>query len=87
MPAEIDRRLGLQEQGAMAPFTVLDGGELDGDPVYDRAVGPMQFLPSTFAAYGDGGDIYAPRDAILEAAWASHAPFARYAFWLGIAAA
>lgn len=31
------------------------------------AQGPMQFLPSTFAAYGDGGDIYAPRDAILAA--------------------
>lgn len=27
----------------------------------------MQFLPSTFAAYGDGGDIYAPRDSILAA--------------------
>ncbi len=31
------------------------------------AQGPMQFLPSTFAAYGDGGDIYAPRDSILAA--------------------
>ena len=30
------------------------------------AQGPMQFLPATFAAYGDG-DIYAPRDAILAA--------------------
>ena len=27
----------------------------------------MQFLPSTFAAYGNGGDIHAPRDAILAA--------------------
>ena len=31
------------------------------------AQGPMQFLPSTFAAYGDGGDIYSPRDTILAA--------------------
>lgn len=31
------------------------------------AQGPMQFLPSTFAAYGDGGDIYSPRDSILAA--------------------
>lgn len=31
------------------------------------AQGPMQFLPSTFAAYGNGGDIDAPRDAILAA--------------------
>ncbi|PQM44482.1 hypothetical protein C1Y40_05362 [Mycobacterium talmoniae] len=27
----------------------------------------MQFLPATFARYGDGGDIFAPHDAILAA--------------------
>ena len=32
------------------------------------ARGPMQFLPSTWAAYGMGGDIDQPRDAILAAA-------------------
>ncbi|OBA87079.1 lytic transglycosylase [Mycobacteriaceae bacterium 1482268.1] len=31
------------------------------------AQGPMQFLPSTFAAYGEGGDIYAPHDSIMAA--------------------
>jgi hypothetical protein len=31
------------------------------------AQGPMQFLPSTFAAYGDGGDIYSYRDSIMAA--------------------
>jgi Transglycosylase SLT domain len=31
------------------------------------AQGPMQFLPSTFDAYGDGGDIYSPRDSIMAA--------------------
>ena len=31
------------------------------------AQGPMQFLPSTFATYGDGGDINAPRDSIMAA--------------------
>jgi membrane-bound lytic murein transglycosylase B len=31
------------------------------------ARGPMQFLPSTFAAYGDGGDIDSPRDSIMAA--------------------
>lgn len=32
------------------------------------AEGPMQFLPSTFAAYGEGGDINDPRDSIFAAA-------------------
>jgi soluble lytic murein transglycosylase-like protein len=31
------------------------------------AQGPMQFLPSTFASYGNGGDIHAPRDSIMAA--------------------
>ncbi len=36
-----------------------DGGQLDDDPVFDRAVGPMQFIPSTWQvvkvdADGDG---------------------------------
>jgi membrane-bound lytic murein transglycosylase B len=31
------------------------------------ARGPMQFLPSTFAAHGDGGDIDSPRDSIMAA--------------------
>jgi membrane-bound lytic murein transglycosylase B len=33
-----------------------DGGALDGDTVLDRAVGPMQFLPSTWARFGADGD-------------------------------
>jgi hypothetical protein len=32
------------------------------------ARGPMQFMPSTWAMYGAGGDINNPRDAILAAA-------------------
>ncbi len=31
------------------------------------AEGPMQFLPSTFAAYGNGGDIRSPGDSITAA--------------------
>ena len=33
-----------------------DGGRLDGDPTHDRAVGPMQFLPTTWARYGADGN-------------------------------
>ncbi|WP_219905546.1 lytic transglycosylase domain-containing protein, partial [Actinopolyspora mortivallis] len=33
-----------------------DAGRLDGDPVWDRAVGPMQFLPSTWARFGADGN-------------------------------
>ena len=45
--------------GAFAAVPDTDHGRLDGDPRWDRAVGPMQFLPSTWARYavdanGDG---------------------------------
>lgn len=33
-----------------------DGGALDNDTVWDRAVGPMQFIPGTWRAYGTDGD-------------------------------
>lgn len=36
-------------------------------PSSANAHGPMQFLPSTFAQYGDGGDIYSAHDAIMAA--------------------
>ncbi|WP_020657874.1 lytic murein transglycosylase [Amycolatopsis benzoatilytica] len=51
-----------------------DGGQLDGDPYADHAVGPMQFIPSTWrkwAADGNGDGLADPQqidDAALTAA-------------------
>jgi membrane-bound lytic murein transglycosylase B len=51
-----------------------DGGAIDGDPTTDRAVGPMQFIPSTWESWardGNGDDIEDPDnlyDAALTAA-------------------
>ena len=44
-----------------------DDGENDG-PSSAGALGPMQFEPSTWALYGDGGNIMDPADAIPAAA-------------------
>ncbi|RCW39980.1 membrane-bound lytic murein transglycosylase B [Halopolyspora algeriensis] len=40
----------------VAAIPDTDGGMLDGDPVWDRAVGAMQFIPSTWARYGVDGN-------------------------------
>jgi soluble lytic murein transglycosylase-like protein len=42
-------------------------GRLRNDSV-SGAQGPMQFMPATWRAYGLGGDVHDPRDAILGAA-------------------
>lgn len=42
-----------------SPFAAIgdtDGGALDGNDAWDRAVGPMQFLPGTWAWIGVDGD-------------------------------
>ncbi|RUR03674.1 hypothetical protein ELQ94_03190 [Labedella endophytica] len=60
------------ETTASIPDT--DGGALDGDAVWDRAVGPMQFIPGTWrewATDGDGDGVADPQnvdDASLAAA-------------------
>ncbi|PRY67927.1 membrane-bound lytic murein transglycosylase B [Glaciihabitans tibetensis] len=60
--------------GDYAAIRDSDGGAWDGDAVWDRAVGPMQFIPSTWATWtadgnGDGvGDPNQVDDAALATA-------------------
>ncbi len=39
-----------------ANISDTDGGRYDGDAVHDRAVGPMQFIPSTWNTWGADGN-------------------------------
>ncbi|WP_330475566.1 lytic murein transglycosylase [Terrabacter sp. C0L_2] len=59
--------------GAYSSIRDTDGGRYDGDPVWDRAVGPMQFIPGTWRLWGaDGnGDGVADPQNIEDAALAA----------------
>ncbi|WP_329055861.1 lytic murein transglycosylase [Amycolatopsis sp. NBC_01488] len=46
----------LNGAGAFAAIPDTDGGKYDGDPVWDRAVGPTQFIPSTWQGYASDGN-------------------------------
>lgn len=55
----IEPIIGLPLDGSLPGQAVImdtDGGALDGDTVYDRAVGPTQFIPTTWAQYGIDGN-------------------------------
>ncbi len=57
--------LRLDGRGPVAAIRDTDDGRLDGDRVWDRAVGPMQFIPSTWATAardGDGDGRTSPHD-------------------------
>ncbi len=72
----VGRVIGIPLDGENQTLEILDtdGGTLDGDAEYDRAVGPMQFIPTTwqrFARDGDGNGTADPHnlyDAALTAA-------------------
>lgn len=49
------RGVALDGNG-VAAIRDTDGGAWDGDTRWDRAVGPMQFIPSTWARWGADGD-------------------------------
>ncbi|MFD5865580.1 lytic transglycosylase domain-containing protein [Agromyces sp. NPDC127015] len=58
----------------VAAIADTDGGRLDGDTTWDRAVGPMQFIPTTWSKWasdGNGDDVADPHqidDAALTTA-------------------
>ncbi|GAB3451865.1 lytic transglycosylase domain-containing protein [Actinophytocola sediminis] len=57
--------LALDGSPGVAAIQDTDDGHYDGDPVWDRAVGPLQFVPGTwreFAADGDGDGATDPQD-------------------------
>jgi membrane-bound lytic murein transglycosylase B len=52
----LDGTNGVEDMGD------TDGGALDSDPLVDRAVGPMQFIPTSWRAFGRDGNNDGVRD-------------------------
>lgn len=48
--------IALNGSGGTMAIPDSDGGTWDGDTVWDRAVGPTQFIPSSWRAYGQDGN-------------------------------
>ncbi|WDZ90580.1 bifunctional lytic transglycosylase/C40 family peptidase [Nocardiopsis sp. HUAS JQ3] len=59
--------------GNTTPHGDSDEGAWDGDDGFDRAVGPMQFIPTTWASHGldaSGDDVADPHN-VFDAAWSA----------------
>ena len=54
--------IALDGSDGTAEIRDSDGGQYDDDQVYDRAVGPMQFIPQTWGIVGVDGDGDGTRD-------------------------
>jgi membrane-bound lytic murein transglycosylase B len=67
------RGIPLDGRPGVALIRDTDGGASDGDAVFDRAVGPMQFIPSTWRAVAADGNGDGRRDPnnIFDAALAA----------------
>lgn len=56
LPRPAIRGIALDGVGPVAAIADSDDGRWDDDPVWDRAVGPMQFIPTTWDGAGRDGD-------------------------------
>lgn len=68
------RGIPLDGGPGIAAIRDTDGGLLDGDTTWDRAVGPMQFIPGTWARWGrdgNGDDVADPHNLYDAAASAA----------------
>ena len=64
-PGDPVRGPELDGTGGNREIRDTDAGRLDGDTTYDRAVGPLQFIPTTWAQFGadaDGDGVSDPDD-------------------------
>jgi membrane-bound lytic murein transglycosylase B len=63
-----ERRFGVEwEVLAAVMFAETKFGRVK-SPSHTGAQGPMQFMPGTWRAYGMGGDVHDPQDAVMAAA-------------------